>query len=162
MRVDVMSKMRGVAAFTQLWRRRTTLMLDGNTVELMSLPDLVTAKKTQRDKDWPMIRRLVDVNYLTHREEPTPERLIFWLKELRSPELLVEAAESHPATCEQLRGERPLLTLATLRDLESGELVQALRDEEEAERRRDAEYWRPLRAELERLRRGKPGAQGGS
>ena len=39
----------------------------GITLELLSLPDLVTAKKTQRDKDWPMIRRLIEANYVQHR-----------------------------------------------------------------------------------------------
>ena len=58
MRVDVMSKMRGVDSFSKLWRRRTTIELpDGTKCDLLSLPDLVQAKKTQRDKDWPMIRR---------------------------------------------------------------------------------------------------------
>ena len=61
MRVDVMSRMRGVADFCELWERRTTLQgEDGTIFELMSLPDLVQAKKTQRDKDWPMIRRLIE------------------------------------------------------------------------------------------------------
>ena len=52
MRVDVMSKMRGVAAFPKIWTRRTTLELpDGTRCDLLALPDLVQAKKTQRDKD---------------------------------------------------------------------------------------------------------------
>jgi hypothetical protein len=36
---------------------------------------LVKAKKTQRDKDWPMIRRLVDAHYEEFREEPTDDRV---------------------------------------------------------------------------------------
>ena len=65
MRVVVMSKMCGVDAFKQLWRRRTTLQIPGGEkCELLSLPDLVQAKKTQRDKDWPMIRRLVEARPL--------------------------------------------------------------------------------------------------
>jgi hypothetical protein len=49
MRVDVMSKMRGVDPFNKLWRRRTTLQIPGGEkCELLSLPDLVQAKKTQR------------------------------------------------------------------------------------------------------------------
>ena len=51
MRVDVMTKMRGVASFSKLWTQRTTIELDGSMIELMGLPDLVQAKKTQRDKD---------------------------------------------------------------------------------------------------------------
>jgi hypothetical protein len=55
MRVDVMTKMRGVDSFPTLWRRRTTISVNDSSIELMSLPDLVRAKKTQRDKDWPMV-----------------------------------------------------------------------------------------------------------
>jgi len=49
MRIDVMTKMRSVESFQKLWARRTTFSIDGDTIELMSLPDLVQAKKTQRD-----------------------------------------------------------------------------------------------------------------
>ncbi len=31
---------------------------DGTIYQLLGIEDLVKAKKTQRDKDWPMIRRL--------------------------------------------------------------------------------------------------------
>ena len=153
LRIDIMTKMRGVAPFPELWARRTTFVFEDETLEAMALPDLVAAKKTQRDKDWPMIRRLVDVNYLNHRAEPTPERILFWLRELRTPELLVEAARAYPDVAEGLTGERPLLKLGTSENLASGALERALRDEEEAERRLDAVYWKPLREEIERLRR---------
>ena len=43
----------------ELWERRTTLEdADGTVFELLGIEDLIRAKKTQRDKDWPMIRRL--------------------------------------------------------------------------------------------------------
>ena len=65
MRVDLMSKLRGVDAFPTLWERRT-IIADPNdvTYELLSLPDLAQAKKTQRSKDWPMLQRLIEVHYL--------------------------------------------------------------------------------------------------
>jgi hypothetical protein len=64
MRIDVMSRLRGVGTFAGLWRRRTTITLpDGFSIDAMSLHDLVQAKKTQRDKDWPMLRRLVEAHY---------------------------------------------------------------------------------------------------
>src|SRR4051812_20054566 len=113
LRIDVMTHMRNVAPFPELWARRTTLVFEDETLDVMALPDLVAAKKTQRDKDWPMIRRLVDVNYLSHREEPTPERILFWLRELRTAELLVEAARAHAGVAGELVKERPLLKLAT-------------------------------------------------
>jgi hypothetical protein len=127
LRIDVMGHMRGVASFPELWERRTTFAFEDETLEVLALPDLVAAKKTQRDKDWPMIRRLVDVNYLSHRDEPAPERILFWLRELRSPELLAEAARSHAEVLEKVVGERPLLKLATSENLANGVLERALR-----------------------------------
>ena len=58
LRLDVMTKMRGCDDFEQLWQRRTTIEdLDAKSnYEVLSIEDLVKAKKTQRDKDWPMIR----------------------------------------------------------------------------------------------------------
>jgi hypothetical protein len=115
----------------------------------MGLPDLVTAKKTQRDKDWPMVRRLMEAHYFEHRAKPSLPRIRFWLRELRTPELLVEVARRWPAERSRLARRRRLLRL-----VDQGEKARAaaLRDEEDAERARDAAYWAPLRAELERLR----------
>ena len=160
LRIDVMTHMRGVAPFAELWARRTTVTFEDETLEVMALPDLVTAKKTQRDKDWPMIRRLVDVNYLSHRDEPTPEQIRFWLRELRSPELLVEAARAHADVVGELASARPLLRLANQEHLENGALGRALRDEADAERRVDEAYWKPLREQIERLRRARGRGKG--
>jgi hypothetical protein len=151
MRVDVMSRMRGVAPFPALWARRTTITLpDGFSCDLLALPDLVRAKKTQRDKDWPMIRRLVEAHYFEHRENQTPPHVRFWLREFRTSELLVEVARTHRARCLRLARRRPLL-----RDAAAGRIAaveRALRTEEAGERERDRRYWLPLRRELERLR----------
>jgi hypothetical protein len=155
LRIDIMTNMRGVATFPELWDRRTTIAFEDETIDVMALPDLVAAKKTQRDKDWPMIRRLVDANYLSYRDEPTPERVVFWLREMRDPDLLVEVARAHADAVEELAKERPLLALATTGNLESGALGRALRDEEEEERRLDAAYWKPLRERIENLRRSR-------
>lgn len=44
MRIDIMTRMRGVDPFSKLWRRRSSILLeDGSACEVMSLPDLVTA-----------------------------------------------------------------------------------------------------------------------
>jgi hypothetical protein len=154
MRVDVMSKMRGVDPFPKLWKRRTTIELpDGTLCDLLSLPDLVQAKKTQRDKDWPMIRRLVEAHYFQHHDHPNAQQIRFWLQELRTPELLVEAARNHPAVCRRIIPTRPLLSHAQVEEIEH--LQKALNIEESVERERDRQYWLPLRAELERLRHEK-------
>jgi hypothetical protein len=151
MRIDVMSVMRGVEAFDHLWDRRTTIeTLDGDIVDLLSLTDLVQAKKTQRDKDWPMLRRLVDVHYLCNREKGPNDAIEFWLRELRSPALLTEAAARHPERAQTIRATR--LALACAIDSDTDGVEAALAEEEQLERAADRRYWQPRRAELEALR----------
>ena len=154
MRVDVMSKMRGVDSFTKLWRRRTTIKLpDGTKCDLLSLPDLVQAKKTQRDKDWPMIRRLVEAHYFQHKDKPNAAQIKFWLIELRTPQLLLAVAETHSSLARQFAAKRPLLRSAA-----SGKLARLDRTlviEENKLRAEDRTYWSPLLKELERLRHPK-------
>ena len=152
LRVDVMARMRGVANFEELWERRTTLQGgDGTIYELMSLPDLVQAKKTQRDKDWPMIRRLIEADHAACRGVPTADQVRFWLAEARTPELLIELARTHPAIASELAVSRSLLTAVIAGDEIAVE--DALTVEERAERHADKAYWEPLKRELERLRR---------
>jgi hypothetical protein len=152
MRVDVMTKMRGVDPFAKLWARRSTLLAeDGTSYQLMSLQDLVKAKKTQRDKDWPMIRRLVETHFFQERERPNPKQLRFWFLELRTPGLLTELAAAHPEICRKLIKQRPLLKLAAAGN--EADLIETLSEEERLERQADREYWIPLKAELEQLRR---------
>lgn len=152
MRVDVMSRMRGVADFSTLWERRTTLVMDDGTLcDLLSLGDLVQAKKTQRDKDWPMIRRLVEANYFANQADPSPEQLTFWFQELRTPELLRDLAQAYQSLAKEASANRALVCHAISDDVEA--LATSLEDEERQERRDDQAYWQPLKLELERLRR---------
>jgi hypothetical protein len=154
MRVDMMSKMRGVDSFTKLWKRRTTIELpDGTKCDLLSLPDLVQAKKTQRDKDWPMIRRLVEAHYFARNAKPHPPQIRFWLMELRTPQLLQEVAQCRLVLARRLAAKRPLLQHAASGDL--AQLQAALDDEEIKFRAQDRAYWVPLLQELERLRHPK-------
>ncbi len=154
MRVDVMSKMRGVDSFSKLWQRRTVIELpDGTKCDLLSLPDLVQAKKTQCDKDWPMIRRLVEANYFSSEAKPNAAQIKFWLMEFRTPQLLLEVAQAHADFARQLATKRPLLKHAI-----SGKLAQlecALVAEENRLRAEDKKYWSPLFQELEKLRHPK-------
>lgn len=152
LRVDVMTHMRGVDPFPQLWKRRTTLGLpDGSECDLLSLPDLVQAKKTQRDKDWPMLRRLVEAHYFGHREKPTRAQMEFWLRELRTPEILIDVARAFPSATRRSMRDRALLAHALAGNVEK--LDEELEAEERAERDADRSYWKPLEEELESLRR---------
>lgn len=152
LRVDVMARMRGVADFEVLWERRTTLQGgDGTIYELMSLPDLVQAKKTQRDKDWPMIRRLIEADHAACTGTPSADQVRFWLKESRTPELLIELVRAHPALAVELTAVRAVLS-AAIAENETA-LEDALAAEERAERHADKAYWQPLKQELEQMRR---------
>jgi hypothetical protein len=151
MRVDVMALMRGIAPFAELWARRTTLEIEGGArIELLSLPDLVKAKKTQRDKDWPMIRRLVEASYFQNQQHPNPEQVHFWLAESRTPAMLLELARRYPGPAGVAVQLRPLLALTISGDETA--LASALETEEKRERDADRAYWVPLRSELEQLR----------
>jgi hypothetical protein len=151
LRVDIMTKMRGVDSFSKLWKRRTEVVdQSGFKWQLLSLPDLVAAKKTQRDKDWPMIRGLMEAHYFSNQSGPTRKIREFWLREMRTPELLLEICAQNEMPARKLSKNRVALkaALAGNRKL----LQQKLLLEENRERRADALYWRPLKKELEKLR----------
>ena len=150
MRVDVMSLMRGVDPFAMLWDRRQRFEAGGQgEYNVLSLPDLVLAKKTQRDKDWPMIRRLIEADYIAN-PNPTAQKVSFWLKESRTPGMLVDLCMSFRELAISLKGVRSVIGLA-----EAGKFSKveaALEREEKAEREADRKFWEPLRRELEMLR----------
>ncbi len=147
LRIDVMSVLHGCASFEVLWARRKRLKLPGSgPVAVLALADLVQAKKTQRDKDWPMIRRLVDVDYHNRPARPSRKQIQFWLREGRTPEILVDLCQKYPGSARRLAKERRVLRWAMKRDL--AKVEQVLRAEEDAWRAADRAYWQPLRAEL--------------
>lgn len=150
MRIDVMSVVRGVDHFETLWTRRAQLTSDeGTFFDVLSLADLVRTKKTQRDKDWPMVRRLLEADY-TATEHASIEQLKFWLLESRTAEMLRELALAHPSIVNELVSIRPLLRFAPNED--AADIERALYDEEQADRAADRMYWEPLKAELMALR----------
>ena len=103
-----------------------------------------------------MIRRLVEASYFGARAQPTPERVAFWLRELRTPELLVECAVAFPGEARIAAEQRPAVERAVQGDPEGVE--RELHAEQMRERAADRAYWVPLRAELEALRHGvRPG-----
>ncbi len=98
-----------------------------------------------------MIVRLVEAHYARHEQAADDTMRDFWLRELRSPTILIEVARSAPRVCERLQTARPLLEHAAAGS--EPRLVAALRAEEEVERDADRRYWAPLKRELEQLRR---------
>lgn len=98
-----------------------------------------------------MIRRLIEADRVACPGTPSLEQVRFWLREARTPELLVDLARQFPDAATALAaGLRPLLT-AALRGDEAG-VEAGLLEEERIERVADRAYWIPLKQELERLR----------
>jgi hypothetical protein len=150
-RIDIMSVMHGCDSFESLWRRRRRLRLQGaGTINVISLADLVQAKKTQRDKDWPMVRRLIEADFHDHQRRAATAQKKFWLREVRSADLLIELCRSYPRLARSLAAERPAIAQAL--DGSVAAIEAALRAEEDALRSADRAYWQPLRAELEAWR----------
>jgi hypothetical protein len=146
LRIDVMSRLRDLSSFEALWERRTVIGdMEGNEFDLLSVPDLVKAKKTQRAKDWPVIEALVSIHYRENAANPKSDWVGFWLSEARSPELLVELASRFPTETARLQVKRPLLGLA--RESTLPELRAALDAEVRAEQEKDRIYWEPLKRE---------------
>ena len=154
LRIDIMSVLHGCDPFEQLWRRRRRLMLRGvGQVNVLALDDLVRAKKTQRDKDWPMVRRLVEADFHARPRRPSLRQIQFWLREARSAAFLFEICRRYPAAARTVAKLRPAVRLALVGDVEAVE--RALRLEEETLRNADRAYWEPLRAELAEWRRAR-------
>ncbi|MBI3880838.1 MAG: hypothetical protein HY301_12370 [Verrucomicrobia bacterium] len=152
LRVDLMTRHRCLPEFSVMWERRTQVGEESDIAfDIMAVEDLVQAKKTQREKDWPMISALVSAHYLAFASDASPQRIDFWLREARTPELLVELCRKFPTAAAELMAARPLLHLAQTNDLDA--LRTALDAEVRAEQARDRAYWEPLRKELEAFRR---------
>lgn len=157
LRIDLMTRLRDLEDFPTLWARRTTITGDdGGEINLLAIPDLVEAKKTQRDKDWPMISALVEEHYLSFGQEAKPAQIDFWLRESRTPERLTELTQRFPDETARLLSHRPLLALARLGDMPS--LRTALDAEVRVEQEKDRQYWAPLKREMEAFRREETGS----
>ena len=152
LRVDVMTRLRDLESFEELWKRRATIEDEaGGLYEVFSVPDLVNAKKTQRSKDWPVIEALVENHFHALQHEPTPERIRFWLTQARNVIRLKSLVEKFPSESESILAERPLLKLAM--EKQDDTLQAALDAEMRAERAKDRIYWEPLKREMEEFRR---------
>lgn len=152
LRIDIIGVMRGVDPFPELWKRRVEIELpEIGKVAVIGLSDLVNAKKTQRDKDWPMIRRLIEADIYSSPDDPSQDKIYFWLAECRTAELLISLATQYSKIASRTALTRPLIRLAI--EGNRDKIQKLLRDEEERERELDRQYWAPLRAELEAWRR---------
>lgn len=154
LRIDVISKLRGCEPFDKLWERRKTITLkEGNAIDVIGLKDLTHSKKTQRDKDWLMLKRLLDNDIILNNYVASQNHIKWWFQECRDPNILIKLTEKYPKIAKELVKQRVLISFALRPDKQK--LNQQFHNEEMQERQKDIEYWKPLRKELEVLRRRK-------
>ena len=150
LRIDLMSRMRGVDPFPALWKRRTTVEVDELQIDLLALPDLIAAKRTQRDKDWLMTNRLVQAHYYQHRQSANAEQIDFWLMESFDLELLAKLSAEFPDEARRVGVRREAVRALAINDSQSA--ARTLAREQERIMQTDRDYWTPLKKELEELR----------
>jgi hypothetical protein len=110
----------GFPIFLRFGKRRTTFGGDtGAEFDLLSIPDLVRAKKMQRSKDWPVIELLATIHHRQNGANPRADDIDLWLREVRTPELLAEITRTYPAQTQTLTPQRPLLTLAATGEIDA-------------------------------------------
>lgn len=151
LRVDIISKLRGCDSFEKLWKRKKRISLPGGyRIDIIGLRDLGQSKKTQRDKDWLMLKRLIENDIILHKDNPSKEHLRWWFRESREASRLIELAKAYPQLARNCLRQRALLSFAIQGKVK--ELGRQLYKEELLEREKDVEYWAPLKRELETLR----------
>lgn len=150
LRIDIIGKLRGCDNFEKLWERKYTIKISHNkAIELIGIEDLVQSKKTQRDKDWLMLKKLVENDMILTRK-PTTEKIKWWLYECRNSKILIELVNKNKDLAKECSEKRPLLKIALKKDIKK--LEKLLYKEELSEREKDKKYWEPLRKELAILR----------
>ena len=118
---------------------------------MLGVEDLVRAKKTQLDKDWPMIARLVESDYIGCGSRPPRSRVRFWLLEARTADLLSVLVRRFRGTAANLASTRPAIQAASDNDPDG--IHAALIEEQAREQAAEREFWKPLRDELRNWRR---------
>lgn len=148
----MMTRLRDLDPFPALWSRRTTITDEaGESFDLLSVEDLVEAKKTQRMKDWPVIEALVEGHHKANSENPTPAQVGFWLRESRARERVCDLCARFPEEARALTAARPLLALGS--PAISKRSGRNWTRKFGRSRRKTARYWAPLKRELDEFRR---------
>jgi len=158
--LDVMGVPPRSPAFNVAWRRSIRMETPWGMVPVVSVPDLVELKKTQRLEDYAVISRLVVAMMNRSRLRPS-HRLARWaVQNIFSPALLTELIQQQPwvATIagRGMAGFRAF-GLKIVKRKEPGRILERRIEREMMGRMTacqaaDRQYWRLIIAELKNLR----------
>ncbi|MDO9541186.1 MAG: hypothetical protein Q7J98_02540 [Kiritimatiellia bacterium] len=159
--VDVMGSPPRVSSFPQAMKRSRRMTTPWGRIPVVSIPDLVELKKTQRLEDYPVISRLV----LAHCRNPSTAINVTttaWaFANMFDFYGLTALAERYQAIIRSSADRRMTALKRMFRPLSGGHLPQRVQDALEADimrrvqscRRADQIYWKTIIASLKRLRR---------
>lgn len=90
---------------------------------------------------------MIEAHYDQNQDAPSDAMIKFWLRDSRTPSMLVELLHRFPDGIPAVASARPWLK--SLDPADDKHIEHRLRVEEFAQRLADEEYWKPLKAELE-------------
>ncbi len=139
----------GVAA-----REAARVSWHGLSVPILDIPRLVDTKKTNRDRDYPVIEKLADLVFENARSSPRLRKQVLpWLlSALRNPKHLRFVIERWGGMQEAGKSERKAVALA-LQNAGDEVIQRALDEEKETLKKANLSYWKPFLEELRKLRK---------
>ena len=155
--IDILGKLPRVSGFSTAWKNAERIQWHGLKIPILDIRRLVNTKKTDRERDYLVIRSLTELVFKNVRKNKSAQKsVISWLaKESRNPLHLKIIARSWENGKEiLLKSKRPAAILSA-RMAPLQQIEAELEVEKERLKKENIEYWRPLIHELRQLRRQK-------
>lgn len=153
--LDILGRPPRVKGFRTARKDALPIRWHGVSVPIIDVFRLVATKKTDREKDYVVIRSLVEmVFHQAARTSGDRERTAGWLaRESRNPAHLLAIARRWPGGKRALlQSRRPAAVLAA-NGAPPNDIEQALAIEMKRLQAKSRDYWRPFLRELRRMRR---------
>lgn len=152
--IDILGKAPRVSGFLSAWKDAQLIDWHRLNVPVLDAQRLIATKKTDRERDYPVIQLLGELIFeQARRERKNRKTIILWLaKESRNPQHLRNIARWNGGRQALLESKRPAAILAA-QNASAIEIQEELNTEKEKLKEENREYWRPLISELRQLRR---------
>ncbi len=155
--IDFLGKPPRVASsFDNAYSDTNRIQWHGLSVPLIDIKRLIATKKTEREKDYIVIKELVDSVFEEVKDsKPLRNKLTAWLlQELRTPDSLITITKEWKNGKQYaLQSGREAAILACSKTATNDDIQKALEKEKENLRKADKEYWKPFRDEIKNMRK---------
>ncbi|MBW1855093.1 MAG: nucleotidyl transferase AbiEii/AbiGii toxin family protein [Deltaproteobacteria bacterium] len=154
--IDILGKPpRVIPNFNQAYKDANHIEWHELSVPVIDIKRLIATKKTERDKDYTVIKDLVDLLFEEVRSNRSQRKkfLTWLLQELRTPKYLKTITrEWEYGKQYALKTGREAAILACSKNATEEEIQAALDKEKEILRKADKQYWKPIRNEIKIMR----------